>query len=106
MSVGLGAFVVVSGLWLLSFAWSRDIEDATEMTLDVGVSLAVGFGTVSLVIISNLSELVAEAPGIVSTIGAGALGYLSLSGLVDIGPGVFVFVVISGLVGAVALREA
>lgn len=103
----------IVGFGLLLLAWliailseGGDVESGTDRLFGVLSGILLGLASIAVIIIGELSGLVAEAPGVVATFVAGALGWLSLSGIVEIGPQLFVFVVVATLVGAIATREA
>lgn len=107
MWLGVAGLVgVLMILWFGSFIWDRDAGDATERTFSIVLWFVLGASTVLVVLLDNVTSLIGEAPGMVSALVVGALGYVSLSGLVDVGPQLFALLVTATIIGTLAVREA
>jgi hypothetical protein len=107
--VVLGALVAVGLLlvaWAISILIEGDVDEGTERVFSVFSGILLGLGSILVIVIGELSGLVAEAPGVIATLVAGSLGWLSLSGVIELAPQAFAFLVIATLVGAIATREA
>ena len=107
--VVLGAAVAVGLLlvsWAIAILVEGDVDEGTERVFSVFSGILLGLGSILVIVIGELSGLVAEAPGVIATIVAGSLGWLSLSGVIELAPQAFAFLVAATLVGAIATREA
>lgn len=104
-----GALVAVGLLlmsWLIAILVEGDVDEGTERVFSVLSGILLGLASILVIVIGELTALVAEAPGVVATFVAGTVGYLSLSGVVDVAPQVFAFIVAATLIGAIATRES
>lgn len=105
----VGAFIGLSILlvgWLIAIVSEGDVEDGTERLFGVVSGILLGLASIGVIIVGELGSIVAEAPGYVATAIAGTLGWLSLSGVVDVGAQLFVFLVMATVIGTIATREA
>lgn len=101
--IGLGLLLVA---WLIAIVSAGDVEEGTEQVFSVLSGILLGLAAILVVIIGELTTLIAEAPGMVSAVFAGALGYLSLSGAIDVAAPLFATLVSIGIIVAIAIREA
>jgi hypothetical protein len=107
--VVLGALVAVGLLlvaWAIAILVEGDVDEGTERVFSVFSGILLGLGSILVIVIGELSQVVAEAPGVVATMVAGSLGWLSLSGVIELAPQAFAFLVAATLIGALATREA
>lgn len=100
------AIVVAVSAWLISVMSAGSAADGTQNYLRTLSGIMMSTAAVAVVILSELTAVFAEAPGFVSAILTGALGYLSLEGWLDLGPQLFVLIVLVIIVVAIAIREA
>jgi hypothetical protein len=101
--VALGILLVG---WLIAIVAEGDVDDGTERLFGVVSGILLGLASIAVIIVGELGSIVAEAPGYVATALVGTLGWLSLSGLVDVGAQLFAFLVIATVIGTIATREA
>jgi hypothetical protein len=107
--VVLGAVLAVGLLlvaWAIAILVEGDVDEGTERVFSVFSGILLGLGSILVIVIGELSQVVAEAPGVVATFVAGSLGWLSLSGVIELAPQAFAFLVAATLIGALATREA
>lgn len=102
---GIG-LVVVAAAWIAMILQADDVERGTDRFFAAMVGILVTLGAIGDVLIANLADLVGSAPGVVSSIIAGGLGYLALDGTVEISAGIFALIVAAVVVSAIAISNA